>query len=149
MVGETPSANPDGLAGAALQGALSIAPFHAWLGLRVEDVADGVLHLSMPWRDEIVSNPRIPSVHGGVFASLIDLAGMYVLLTRTRAVSATASLHVDYHRPASGGPLHVRARVVKIGRTLSVADSEVRSPDDVLLASGRGSYLMRDGGIAA
>ncbi|WP_286771966.1 PaaI family thioesterase, partial [Sphingomonas sp. 66-10] len=109
---------------------------------------DGVLHLSMPWRDEIVSNPRIPSVHGGVLASLIDLAGMYVLLTRTRAVSATASLHVDYHRPASGGPLHIHARVVKIGRTLSVADSEVRSPDDVLLASGRGSYLMRDGGIA-
>jgi acyl-coenzyme A thioesterase PaaI-like protein len=43
----------------------------------------------------------------------------------------------------------VYARVVKIGRTLSVADSEVRSPDGVLLASGRGSYLMRDGGIAA
>ena len=61
---------------------------------------------------------------------------------------AIRSIAVDYHRPASGGPLHIHARVVKIGRTLSVADSEVRSPDDVLLASGRGSYLMRDGGIA-
>lgn len=148
MADNTPAGTLDGLSGEALQGALSIAPFHAWLGLRVEDVTNGVLHLSMPWRDEIVSNPRIPSVHGGVLASLIDLAGMYVLLTRTRLVSATASLHVDYHRPASGGPLHVHARVVKIGRTLSVADSEVRSGDDSLLASGRGSYLMRDGGIA-
>ena len=132
-----------GLEGEALQSALSIAPFHRWLGLHVTGSSPGGLELAMPWRDEIVSNPRIGSMHGGVLASLIDLAGMYAVLTQTTGVNATAGLHVDYHRPATAGPLRVKARVIKLGKTISVAETEVFGPDDALLASGRGSYLMR------
>lgn len=137
------AALPPGLDGEALQRALGIAPFHAWLGLRILSSGEGRLEIEMPWRDEIVSNPRIGSAHGGVLASLIDLAGMYAILTQTTAVSATAGLHVDYHRPATAGPIRVRSEVVKLGRTLSVASAELFGPSEGLVASGRGSYLMR------
>ncbi|WP_293681980.1 hotdog fold thioesterase [uncultured Phenylobacterium sp.] len=111
------AALPPGLDGDALQRALGIAPFHAWLELRILSSGEGRLEIEMPWRDEIVSNPRIGSAHGGVLASLIDLAGMYAILTQTTAVSATAGLHVDYDRPATAGPIRVRSEVVKLGRT--------------------------------
>lgn len=122
--------------------ALSVAPFHKWLGLEAVKVTRNELQLRMPWRPEIVSNPRIGSAHGGVLGSLIDLAGFYVLLVNQHRVSATANLVVDYHRPATEGPLHATAQLIKVGRRLSTAQTEIRNTDGELLAGGRGAYLM-------
>lgn len=122
--------------------ALRAAPFHNWLNLDLVALADGGLKLAMPWRDEIVSNPRIGSVHGGILASLIDLAGFYALLVHSHRPAATATLSVDYHRPATSGPLYVSSRIVRVGRRLSVAESNVGSPAGEVYASGRGIYLM-------
>lgn len=124
--------------------ALRAAPFHTWLDLEVVAVAENSLELRMPWRDEIVSNARMGSAHGGILASLIDLAGFYVLLIHKQPVAATVTLSVDYHRAAVSGPLTVGARIVKVGRKLGTAESAVRSPEGELLAAGRGIYLIRD-----
>ena len=86
---------------------LRIAPFHQWLGLTVKSCSDEQIELEMPWREEIVSNPMIGSAHGGVLASLIDLTGLYTLLSQGVTAKATADLRVDYHRPATSGPLIV------------------------------------------
>jgi len=41
-----------------LNRALLVAPFHRWLNLRmVEADAEHIL-IEMPWRDEMISNPR-------------------------------------------------------------------------------------------
>jgi uncharacterized protein (TIGR00369 family) len=77
----------------------------------------------------------------GALASLIDLAGFYVLLVHSHRVTATATLSVDYHRPATAGPIFTSSRIVKFGRRLSVAESTVRSAGGDLYASGRGMYL--------
>jgi uncharacterized protein (TIGR00369 family) len=132
-----------GLRGETLKAALEIAPFHAWLGLRVISEGDGRLELEMPGRDEIISNPRTGAAHGGVLATLIDLAGMYAILTRTTSVAATANLSVDYHRPAARGPILARSEIDKMGRTLSVASTPILIADGALIASGRGTYIMR------
>jgi len=100
----------------AWQAALRAAPFHNWLDLDIVALSGDSLELAMPWRDEIVSNPRIGSVHGGVLASLIDLAGFYVLLVHSHRVTATATLSVDYHRPATAGPIFTSSSIVKVGR---------------------------------
>jgi len=134
---------PPGLSGPAFEQALLVAPFHSWLQLRVLSVSAEGIELEMPWRDEAISNPRSRTIHGGILASLIDLAGMYAILARTTSVAATADLHVDYLRPATGGPIRIRARVVKLGRSLSVASTDLLDDAGALVASGRGSYLMR------
>jgi uncharacterized protein (TIGR00369 family) len=136
----------DGLRGQALQSALELAPFHAWLALRMISDEDGRVELEMPWREEIISNPRTAAAHGGVLASLIDLAGLYAILTRTTAVAATANLSVDYHRPAVRGPIRARSEIVKIGQTLSVASTQLSVAGGALIASGRGTYIMRAAG---
>jgi len=48
----------------------------------------------------MISNAAIGSTHGGILASLNDLTGLYALLAAGIRVSATADMHVDYHRPA-------------------------------------------------
>ena len=126
---------------AGLQDMLDIAPFHQWLGLKIQSCSEDGLELTMPWRAEIISNPVLGAAHGGVLAALIDLTGLYTLLMLGTRAKATADLRVDYHRPATAGPLVARGQVIKIGRQISVAEARIFGPDDRLLASGRGAYF--------
>jgi uncharacterized protein (TIGR00369 family) len=126
---------------ARLQELLDIAPFHQWLGLKIQSCSEDGLELTMPWRAEIISNPVLGAAHGGVLAALIDLTGLYTLLMLGTRAKATADLRVDYHRPATAGPLVARGQVIKIGRQISVAEARIFGPDDRLLASGRGAYI--------
>src|SRR3546814_14393373 len=57
---------------------LLLAPFHRWLGLRIAEVGTDELVISMPWRDEIISNPTVDrqSVVSGKSVSVrVDLGG--------------------------------------------------------------------------
>lgn len=125
----------------SLERALLIAPFHRWLGLRVAAVGPHGIEITMPWREEVVSNPAVQATHGGVLASLIDLTGFYAVLAAGGLAAATADLRVDYHRAAKPGELRACGRVVKLGRRLSVADTELLDAEGGLVASGRGAYL--------
>ena len=128
--------DPDNLADLLL-----IAPFHRWLGLKIVQQSDDHLELEMPWRDELISNPAIGAAHGGILASLIDLTGLYTLLSQGTGAKATADLRVDYHRPATSGPLVASGKIIKIGKNISVAETRVYGPTGNLLASGRGAYV--------
>ena len=120
---------------------LQIAPFHRWLGLKIVQQSNDHLELEMPWRDELVSNPAIGAVHGGILASLIDLTGLYTIIAAGGIAKATADLRVDYHRAATKGPLRATGQVIKLGKTISTADTRILDDDDRLVASGRGTYL--------
>ena len=123
-----------------LEEMLRIAPVHQWLGVEIKSHSADQLQLLMPWRNEIVSNPMLGAAHGGVLAALIDLTGLYTLLAMGTKVKATADLRVDYHRPATSGPLTATGRIVKIGRQISVAETNITGPAGKLVASGRGAY---------
>lgn len=130
---------------AAWQQRLDVSPFQRWLGLRADDVGNGRLVVSMPWKEELVSNPNPPTVHGGILASLIDLVGLYAVLTTGNIAMATVDLRVDYHRPAAPGALRAEGSVIKLGSKVSSAETRVTAEDGKLVASGRGVYLMMAG----
>ncbi|MBA4045338.1 MAG: thioesterase [Erythrobacter sp.] len=124
-----------------LRAMLLIAPFHKWLGLEITALTEDALILEMPWRDEIVSNPMIGSAHGGILSSLIDLTGLYTINALGGSARATADMRVDFHRPATSGPLRAIGRVVKLGKQSSVAETRIEDAESRLLASGRGAYV--------
>lgn len=120
---------------------LEIAPFHRWLGLEIGRITTDGIEITMPLRPEIISIPSPqPVVHGGILASLIDLAGLYAILSQGGKAHGTAYMHTDYHRNAVEGPLTAKARVLKLGRRMSTAAISVCGPDGTLLASGSGGY---------
>jgi uncharacterized protein (TIGR00369 family) len=124
-----------------LRAMLLIAPFHEWLGLDIASLTGEELILEMPWRDEIVSNPMIGSAHGGILSALIDLTGLYTINALGGSARATADMRVDFHRPATSGPLRAIGRVVKLGKQISVAETRIEDADGRLLASGCGAYV--------
>jgi len=132
---------PPGMDLEQLRAMLSIAPFHQWLGLDIAELTNETLVLEMPWRDEIISNPMIGSAHGGILSALIDLTGLYTINALGGSARATADMRVDFHRPATSGPLRAIGRVVKLGKQLSVAETRIEDTEGRLLASGRGAYV--------
>lgn len=114
-------------------------PYHQWLGLKVAQASEGEIILTLPFRDELVVNPAGGYIHGGILATLIDLAADWALVVWTGKGVPTLNLHVDYHRPARG-ELTVKAKVIKRGKLASSAEAWVYDAEGRLVASGRGLY---------
>lgn len=123
-----------------LQKRITLAPFHKWLGLKLVELNEDGIKVSVPWREEFVVNPKAGYTHGGILATLIDIASDYALAAKLGAPIPTVDLRVDYHRPAMPGVLTIAARPIKLGRTFSTAEAFVTDVEGVLLASGRGVY---------
>ena len=114
-------------------------PYHQWLGLKVQHAGEGEITLQVPFRDEFIVNPNGEYIHGGILATLVDLAADWALFSWTGKGVPTFNLHVDYHRPARGD-LTVKAKVLKLGKLASCAEAWVYDAEGRLVASGRGLY---------
>jgi len=117
-------------------------PFHRQLGLQLEDFdeAGGWLMISLTAQQALSRDDEWVELHGGVIASLIDIAGDYAVALKIGRGVPTISLHVDYLRFARGTKAVATAKVVKCGRSIAVVDIEVSDETGSLIAIGRGSY---------
>jgi uncharacterized protein (TIGR00369 family) len=111
-----------------------------FLGLSLVRSARGLVEIRLPFREEFLRADGSDWLHGGVVSALIDIAGDYAILTEVGVGVPTVDLRVDYLRPARRGDLLATGRTVRVGRTVSVADVEVRSEGGELVAVGRGVY---------
>lgn len=117
------------------------APYHRWLGIEVLALhADGI-EVKATWREEWVVNQERRYTHGGIVATLIDLAADWALVTHTGRGVPTIDMRIDYHAVAMPGDLFARGKVIKTGRQFSTAEAHVFNSEGKLLASGRGTYF--------
>jgi uncharacterized protein (TIGR00369 family) len=126
-------------------------PFSRYLGIQVEDMAEGRSRLRLAVRPELC-NLASSSVHGGVLSSLVDAAAGGAVLSLVRgqadyAGQTTAELNVSYLSAAPGrGELVAEGHVLRLGRTLAVAEAEVRTHEGELVVKGRATFrLWREG----
>lgn len=119
------------------------SPFHRFLGLEFSLGDDGVAEVRMPFREELVSDPDVPYLHGGVLAALLDTAGDYAVAARLGRGVPTIDMRVDFLKTAGREPLLATARVVKLGRSVAIADAEVRNERGEILAVGRILFSTR------
>lgn len=126
---------------------LAESPFHRVLGLRLAstDAEAGVLELEMPFKAEVERAPGSGQYHGGVIASLIDIAGDFALIWALGFGVPTVNFRTDYLRPAFDTALCARARIRRIGRSVGVVDIDVLDDESRLVAVGRGCYGTREG----
>ena len=66
-----------------IEARLRRGPFHQWLGLTVESVAEGRIELKARWREEWIVNPDGRYTHGGILATLIDLTADWALVSKS------------------------------------------------------------------
>lgn len=99
---------------------LEAIPYARFLGVQVERV-DGALECVLPFRDEIVGNPRLPAVHGGVLGAFLELTALLRLIDEsgTDRVPKPITISVDYLRSAGPTATRARADIFKLGRRIA------------------------------
>lgn len=130
-----------------LEGLLADSPFQQLLGLRLDaiDPAAQSITIRSIYGPNVERAAGTGQYHGGVIASLIDIAGDFALIAVLGYGVPTINFRVDYLRPAAHSDLLAQARVRRAGRTIGVVDIDVTNADGRLIALGRGCYGTQPG----
>jgi uncharacterized protein (TIGR00369 family) len=110
----------------------------ATLGATLESVTPGAVVIGVPVAGHIAQQHGF--VHGGAVAAIADSAAGYAALSLMPegAGVLTVEFKINFLAPAAGERLEARGRVIKPGRTLTLAEAEVfalqRGPDGALAA---------------
>lgn len=117
------------------------SPFIEHLGIRFVSVGHEGAELELPIAAEFLNSVGV--VHGGVYASLADTglgAAIYGRLPPDR-FAVTAEMSCRYFQGAREGTLLCRSRVLHLGRTTAVAESEVFL-GDALQFKASGTFMV-------
>jgi uncharacterized protein (TIGR00369 family) len=114
--------------------------FREHVALQVEPVDEGRGRVVVEAGEDHL-NPS-GAVHGGVIATMIDVAMGTAVATTGGESPVTVSLTVTYLEPGRPGRLEAVARVRKRGKRLLVVEAEVVQGDDVV-ADALGTFAVR------
>ncbi|MDT2019545.1 PaaI family thioesterase [Methylocella sp. CPCC 101449] len=120
------------------------AAFHQLIGLKLEraDVEAGIAVLRQPYNPRLSIFPEAGVYHGGVIASLIDVAGAVACGLQVGRPTPTANFRVDFLKSPAKIDLLATGKVVRAGKSVSVADVEITDDKGEVYAVGRGTFSM-------
>ena len=119
-------------------------PFHQYLGLTLEETGQNFARVKLKVGTTTPSGIN-NSVHGGVLATMIDMAAVTAVVASMREdgiPGGTADLQISYLRQAHGDWLEAKATVLKKGRQLATIQVEIINNERTLCASGRVLYAL-------
>lgn len=123
---------------------LDAIPYARFLGVGVERV-NNALECVLPFREEIIGNPILPAIHGGVIGAFLELTALLRLVDEsgTDRVAKPINFAIDYLRSAGPTTTRARADIFKLGRRVAVVHV-VAWQDDASrpVASGNGKFLL-------
>ena len=107
-------------------------------------VSDGFAKAIIPFRPDLVGDPRIQSLHGGVIATVMDAVGGVVGMTTLTSMEdkiSTIDLRIDYLRSARNCDLIVEGILSRSGnRIVSVNMKAYKMDETDLIAEGKAVY---------
>jgi uncharacterized protein (TIGR00369 family) len=125
-----------------LQSYLDASPFHKLFPMQLVDAdrEHQQIRIRLGFTPAVERAEGSGQYHGGVIASLIDIAGDFALVYLLNRAVPTINIRIDYLRAAVGTDLVAVATVRRVGRTVGVVDIDVVDGQMRLVAVGRGCY---------
>jgi uncharacterized protein (TIGR00369 family) len=111
------------------------------IGASLTAVEAGASEIRLPYRDDLTQQKGF--VHGGIIGMIADSAAGYAaysLMPRSASL-VTVEYKMNILAPARGA-LVARGKVIKSGRTLTVARAEVYAEDGTHVASMQQTLMM-------
>jgi uncharacterized protein (TIGR00369 family) len=111
------------------------------IGASLSAIEAGASEISLPYRDDLTQQKGF--VHGGIIGMIADSAAGYAAysLMPASASLVTVEYKMNILAPARGS-LVARGKVIKAGRTLTVARAEVYAEDGTHVASMQQTLMM-------
>lgn len=132
--------------GPGQDGMVSHTPHAAHLGIRVVETGPGFGVCALPFREELIGDPRRRVIFGGAITTLIDHASGLAVACAVEELTgiATIDLRVDYVRAAlSDVELYARSDCYRLTRHVAFirAVAYERTVDDPF-ASALGTFML-------
>ena len=127
-----------------MNGIVEAIPYARFLGVEVER-HDGALECVLPFRPEIVGNPALPAVHGGVLGAFLELTALLRLIDDSGSdrVPKPITFSVDYLRSAGPATTRARAEIFKLGRRIANVRVVAWQDDPARpVVAGNGKFLL-------
>lgn len=125
---------------------IEVIPHARALGMHLASLSDGGAEIALPWREDLVGDPRSGVIHGGVISALMDTCcGAAVMVHPTGARStATIDLRIDYMRPATPGQtIRAKASCYQMTRSVAFVRAVAMDDDDARpVASATGAFTV-------
>ncbi|MBA3661432.1 MAG: thioesterase family protein [Gammaproteobacteria bacterium] len=138
--------------------AVTAIPFNRMLGLTLDHLSATDVEMHFKMKEDLIGNIFHGILHGGVTSAVLDMAGGMVVMAASavrlseRSVeeqiaimskTSTVDLQVSYLRPGKGETFIAKAYLLKSGHHLAFARMELWNQDQILLATGTGTYALR------
>ena len=132
-------------------------PFHQLIGLDIVSYEKDAVELRIKMKPELVGNAVHGILHGGVTATILDVAGGMMVfaevLENMKQVNqqtvfkrlhnlGTIDLRIDYLRPGRGEEFIATATVIRAGNKVAVARMELHNENGDHIAFGTGTYMV-------
>jgi uncharacterized protein (TIGR00369 family) len=129
-----------------LNEALSSHPLHGRMELKCLECGPHTV-ITMELSDA-VRGAVAGSVHGGMLATLADVASAHALLGAydpSAELTVTTDMHIRYYRQPHAGPLTAEANLVHRGRRLLSCECAVTDAENRVLARSTATYMLVPG----
>ncbi|MEP7362465.1 MAG: PaaI family thioesterase [Acidobacteriota bacterium] len=116
--------------------------FNDFLGIEIIERHEDGITIRVQIRQELLNFGGV--VHGGVTASVADIAAGVGLMDRFQGKQpvTTTELKINYLLPVTGAWLQARAKFVRIGKTLAVAQVDLTDDRERLVAIALITYML-------
>lgn len=126
-----------------LQGIMESVPFHQLFRIEILHTdAPDELRMRLRNTPEIARSAGSGQIHGGVLATLGDIAGAFVVGRMTGSGGVTMHLSVDFMRPATKTDVIAIARVRRLTRTSAFVDIDIFDDEERPVVACRGIYAV-------
>jgi len=101
---------------------VATVPYARYLGVQLS-LHEGRPRAMLPFRQELVGNPRLPALHGGITAAFMENAAMLHLLYQleTTRVPKSIDFSIDYLLPARTEELYADCEIGRMGSRVAQA----------------------------
>ena len=125
-----------------------LIPFNKLIGIELVEIKEGFAKLRVPFKDELVGNPMVRALHGGLIATVMDTAGGAAGMTTLTSFEdrfSTIDIRIDYLRPGKEQDLIVEGKITRSGNRIVATSMIAYHPGEKenLIAEGKAVYNVK------
>ncbi|RDW12999.1 PaaI family thioesterase [Paracoccus thiocyanatus] len=125
---------------------IEVIPHARALGMRLDQLSAEGAEISLPWREDLVGDPRSGVIHGGVISALMDTCSGAAVMAHPAGAHSTATidLRIDYMRAATPGQtIRAKAHCYHITRSVAFVRAWAMDDDESRpVASATGAFTV-------
>jgi acyl-CoA thioesterase len=115
------------------------SPLFSLAKFSIKKLGDGYSELGFPYSETISRHGGM--VHGGMASYALDTAGGLAVMTQNEGIDQlTLELKINFLEPMRSSPFTASGTVIRSGRSVSVAEAEIRDEEGKLCAKALGTW---------